>query len=140
MRRLGELALGQNLRTQRLIERLRLLASAEGATHDSDEVIDLAASVREALGGLQAVGMDAAALDIRLTLSPGRVVGDGMLLERLAGNLIENSVRHKVPAGWVEVTTGVALRSSSHCRPATTALATGGRSTEPAKRALETRR
>jgi signal transduction histidine kinase len=30
-----------------------------------------------------------------------------VLLERVAGNLVENAVRHNVAAGWVEVSTGV---------------------------------
>jgi hypothetical protein len=33
-------------------------------------------------------------------------VGDRVLLERLAGNLIDNATASNVPGGWVRVTTG----------------------------------
>jgi signal transduction histidine kinase len=33
------------------------------------------------------------------------VTGDRPLLERLAGNLVENAVRHNRPGGWVRVET-----------------------------------
>ena len=38
-----------------------------------------------------------------------------MLLERVAGNLVENAVRHNVAAGWVEVTTGVRGPAAELC-------------------------
>ena len=37
---------------------------------------------------------------------PAFAVGDPALLERVAGNLLENAVRHNVEGGWLEVSTG----------------------------------
>ena len=34
------------------------------------------------------------------------VSGDPDLLERIAGNLLENAVRHNTDGGWVEITVG----------------------------------
>jgi hypothetical protein len=34
------------------------------------------------------------------------VAGDPALLERVAGNLLENGVRHNVEGGWLDVSTG----------------------------------
>jgi signal transduction histidine kinase len=36
---------------------------------------------------------------------PAWTMVDGLLLERLVANLIENAVRHNVPGGWVEIAT-----------------------------------
>ena len=38
---------------------------------------------------------------------PRAVSGDAVLLERLAGNLVENAVRYNAALGWVRVETGV---------------------------------
>jgi signal transduction histidine kinase len=38
---------------------------------------------------------------------PAPVVGDPILLERLAENLIENAVRYNAAVGWVRVRTGI---------------------------------
>jgi signal transduction histidine kinase len=38
--------------------------------------------------------------------APAGVLGDRLLLERLAGNLVENAVRHNVDGGWLRVDTG----------------------------------
>ena len=44
-------------------------------------------------------------LQVATTLAPAGVLGDRGLLERLAGNLVENAVRHNVDGGWVRVDT-----------------------------------
>jgi signal transduction histidine kinase len=38
-----------------------------------------------------------------------------VLLERVAGNLVENAVRHNVTAGWVEISTGVRGPTAELC-------------------------
>jgi signal transduction histidine kinase len=43
---------------------------------------------------------------VNASLGSAPSVGDQRLAERLAANLVENAVRHNVPGGWVEVTTG----------------------------------
>jgi signal transduction histidine kinase len=65
------------------------------------ERVDLAAVARAASSDLQA---DRVAL--RWDLAPARVRGDARLLERLAGNLIENGVRYNRSGGHVAVNTG----------------------------------
>ncbi len=47
-------------------------------------------------------------MTIRGTRRPAVVQGNGVLLERIALNLVQNAVRYNVPEdGWVEVTTDV---------------------------------
>jgi signal transduction histidine kinase len=55
---------------------------------------------------------------VTTTGGPAPVFGDPVLLERVAGNLVENAVRHNLDGGWVEVCTapfegGAELRVSS---------------------------
>jgi signal transduction histidine kinase len=45
-------------------------------------------------------------LDVTTDLAPARVVGDPGLLERLAGNLVENAVRYNHLGGRIWVRTG----------------------------------
>jgi len=44
-------------------------------------------------------------VELQSELLAAPVAGDPSLLERLAGNLVENGVRHNVSGGWVRVTT-----------------------------------
>jgi len=37
--------------------------------------------------------------------APAPAVGDPALLERVAGNLLENAVRHNIDGGWIDVRT-----------------------------------
>jgi signal transduction histidine kinase len=50
-------------------------------------------------------------VEVRAQLDPAPTHGDPGLLERLAGNLVENAVRHNEPdgGGWVAVETGTRL-------------------------------
>ena len=45
-------------------------------------------------------------LDVQTTLATARGAGDPRLVERLIVNLIDNAIRHNMPGGSVEVTTG----------------------------------
>jgi signal transduction histidine kinase len=45
-------------------------------------------------------------LELRRNLGAAAIQGDSRLIERLIGNLVQNAVRHNVPGGWLEVTTG----------------------------------
>ena len=89
---------------------------------------------------------------VRLELEPAGVSGERRLLERLAGNLIENGVRYNAPGGFVAVRTssvdggavldvvncgpvidpawprGWSSRSSAAAAPAAAARASGSRS------------
>jgi len=106
LRRLGETALSQNLRTQRLIERLLLLASAQESTAQPAETVDLSQVARDTVQQLGASDQLPADLELRVEPEPATVQGDAMLLERLVGNLVENAVRHNVAGGWIQVRTG----------------------------------
>jgi len=45
-------------------------------------------------------------LDVRATLAPAPTAGDPRLLERLLANLLDNAIRHNIPQGHLEITTG----------------------------------
>ncbi len=90
-----------NQRSRRLIEGLLELAKSEQGL-SAAEGVEVSAVVHEEV---EAVQPEAAAGDITVEeeLEPGEVLGDRVLLGRLAGNLIENAVRHNLPGGWVQV-------------------------------------
>ena len=92
-------------RSERLIESLLTLARSEGATPRQDH-LDLAAAVELGVEG-SAAEIRERGISVRKQLEHAPVRGDRRLLERLVANLIENAVRHNVPGGWIEVTTGV---------------------------------
>ena len=90
-------------RTEGLIDRLLVLAQAEGPVQ-RDEAADLADAVRRALDARAA---EIAELGLRVTLDLGaaQVTGDPMLLDRLAGNLVDNAIDHNEREGWIEIAT-----------------------------------
>jgi hypothetical protein len=49
-------------------------------------------------------------VDVALADAPA--VGDHLLPERLAANVVDNAVAHNVPGGWVRVTTGTRLAAA----------------------------
>ena len=86
-------------RSERLIDALLALAQADRDDRPRVEV-DLSRLVREVveqtdLGGLRA----------ELALGPARVIGDPDLLRTMAGNLIDNAVRHNAGDGWIGIRT-----------------------------------
>jgi signal transduction histidine kinase len=83
-----------------------LLALTRGqAGLQRHEHLDLAAIASKALlaRDSEAASRD---LDVRATLAPAPAVGDPRLLERLIANLLDNAIRHNIPDGHVEITTG----------------------------------
>ncbi|MFD6285685.1 sensor histidine kinase [Streptomyces sp. NPDC060205] len=88
---------------ERLIEALLTLARGQRAEPER-EPVDLAVLT----GELLPQGRAGARVEAELTSAP--LVGDPQLIGRLVSNLLENAVRHNVPAeegGWVTVWTGV---------------------------------
>ncbi|GAA0232905.1 HAMP domain-containing sensor histidine kinase [Cryptosporangium japonicum] len=81
---------------ERLIDALLTLAGSESGAFSRDPV-DLAAVAADAVG-------DRA---VSRRLEPAPATGDVSLLRSLAGNLVDNAVRHNDARGWIEVTTGV---------------------------------
>ncbi|WP_040775163.1 sensor histidine kinase [Nocardia pneumoniae] len=98
-RRLGCTLLEVNHRHERLIDGLLVLATTEQrlTEHRRADLADIAGD---------AVAAHADRIDVRVTadLEPAPVVGDRLLLERLAHNLLDNAVRYNLPEhGWVTV-------------------------------------
>jgi signal transduction histidine kinase len=90
---------------ERLIEALLTLARSQRGL-DRREPLDLAAVTGIALA---ATGPEAESRRVRVnaSLGPAPALGDQRLAERLAANLVDNAVRHNIPGGWVEVSTGI---------------------------------
>jgi signal transduction histidine kinase len=96
--------LATNERSERMIEGLLLLARADSEPA-SREPIELADVVIRSTAQCE---MEAAErqITIRKALQPVKVSGDGILLERIATNLVQNALRHNAGAGgWVDVLT-----------------------------------
>ena len=104
-KQLGDGLLEINARHEKLIDGLLTLADSQNEVSDSLPV-DLADVAGRALevAGEQASGRDLRVAEPELAAAP--VLGDPVLLERLAHNLVENAVRHNVPGGSLSVTTG----------------------------------
>ena len=84
---------------ERLIEALLVLARNDQARALTDP-LDLAAVAEDALEGRAANGITTIT-----TLAEAPVTGDGVLLERLVGNLLDNAERYNVAGGTVSVST-----------------------------------
>jgi len=108
LRQMGMVVREATQRAERLVDALLLLASADAAGREGLAVREPVALPGVVGAAIDAVGAETAAAGLRLErhLEPAVVVGDAGLLERLAGNLVENAVRHNVPGGWLGVRTG----------------------------------
>jgi signal transduction histidine kinase len=100
-RQLGETLLAVNARHERLIDGLLTLADSENPVTERGS-LDLRDVVAHVLDQTPAGDLVVAGR----SLEPAPVVGDPVLLERLAQNLVENAVRHNRPGGWLSVSTG----------------------------------
>lgn len=100
------------LRAERLVGALLLLARTDATGLVIREPVDLAAIVA---GAWSAVREDASArhLDVEFDTPAAGAVGDPALLERIAGNLLENAVKHNVDGGWISVKTAAAEWNST---------------------------
>jgi signal transduction histidine kinase len=85
--------------SERLIEVLLVLARGDQARALTDP-LDLAAVAEDALEGRVAGGLTTTS-----TLGEAPVTGDGVLLERLIANLLDNAQRYNVPDGTVTIST-----------------------------------
>lgn len=92
-----------NQRSRRLIDGLLELARSEQGVQVRESV-NLASVVHDAI---EAALPEATTLGLRMEprLQTVTVRGDRVLLERMAGNLIENAVRYNIAEGWLEVET-----------------------------------
>jgi signal transduction histidine kinase len=102
LRRMADVVRTATLRAGQLVEALLLLARTDGQGIGVTEPVDLAEVVAAAW---QPISSDAERRGISTTFHSASApsVGDPALLERVAGNLLENAVRHNVDGGWIEV-------------------------------------
>jgi signal transduction histidine kinase len=104
-RQLGTTLLEVNQRHEHLIDGLLVLATSDQHLTEHRPV-DLATIARQ-VTALSADAARASVIEIRTTLAPAPVLGDPVLLERLAQNLLDNAIGYNVAEhGWVSVTTG----------------------------------
>jgi signal transduction histidine kinase len=102
-RQLGENLLAVNARHERLIDGLLTLADSENPV-TKRSTVDLRDVLAHVLD--QPPARTVTVAERRLATAP--VLGDPVLLERLAQNLVDNAVRHNRPDGWLSVGTGTA--------------------------------
>ncbi|MEC4016630.1 sensor histidine kinase [Streptomyces sp. H27-D2] len=101
---LGKTLLATNERSEQLVEGLLLLARSENQIVERKPV-DLAEVASQAMDQARAEAQSKG-VELRGVRQPAYVQGNGVLLERIALNLVQNAVRYNVPEdGWVEVTT-----------------------------------
>ncbi|WP_338783580.1 HAMP domain-containing sensor histidine kinase [Streptomyces sp. DG1A-41] len=106
LQQLGKTLLATNERSEQLVEGLLLLARSDNQVVERGAV-DLAEVAGQAIDQVRGEA-EAKGVRIRGEQKPAVVQGNGVLLERIALNLVQNAVRYNVAEdGWVEVTTEV---------------------------------
>ncbi|KUF13098.1 MULTISPECIES: sensor histidine kinase [Streptomyces] len=104
LQQLGKTLLATNERSEQLVEGLLLLARSDNQIVERKPV-DLAEVAGQAVDQARSEAEEKG-VEIRGERGPAVVQGNGVLLERIALNLVQNAVRYNVKeAGWVEVTT-----------------------------------
>ncbi|MFF5573210.1 sensor histidine kinase [Streptomyces luteogriseus] len=106
LQQLGKTLLATNERSEQLVEGLLLLARSDNQIVERGPV-DLAEVAEQAVDQVHGEAESKGVL-IRGEQKPAVVQGNGVLLERIALNLVQNAVRYNIAeGGWVEVTTDV---------------------------------
>ncbi|MEU9590668.1 HAMP domain-containing sensor histidine kinase [Streptomyces sp. NPDC048219] len=106
LQQLGKTLLATNERSEQLVEGLLLLARSDNQIVERKPV-DLAEVAGQAIDQVHAEA-ETKGVRIEGEREPAVVQGNGVLLERIALNLVQNAVRYNVAEqGWVEVTTAV---------------------------------
>jgi signal transduction histidine kinase len=105
MRDLADTVLATNARSEMIIDGLLTLARSESQAI-ARVPVDLSDVAADAV---EQTAAEAAAARITVDAAPGPAptVGDPVLLERLALNLVRNGLRHNQAGGWVTVSTTV---------------------------------
>ncbi|MEU6931106.1 HAMP domain-containing sensor histidine kinase [Streptomyces sp. NPDC046385] len=104
LQQLGKTLLATNERSEQLVEGLLLLARSDNQMIERKPV-DLAEVASRAIDQVHAEA-EAKGVEIRGERALAVVQGNGVLLERIALNLVQNGVRYNLPeGGWVDVTT-----------------------------------
>jgi signal transduction histidine kinase len=127
LRAAHERVLAAGAQQQQLIDALLTLALGQGGL-DAREPFDLAAVAGQVLAAREVEAADRN-LTVHTALGSAPATGSPRLAERLAANLVDNALRHNVPGGRVEVSTGVrncrAVLSVANTGPAVPAAALG---------------
>ncbi|MFG3246222.1 sensor histidine kinase [Streptomyces sp. NPDC048187] len=106
LQQLGKTLLATNERSEQLVEGLLLLARSDNQIVERKPV-DLAEVAGQAIDQVRGEA-ESKGVELRGTREAAVVQGNGVLLERIALNLVQNAVRYNVAErGWVEVTTAV---------------------------------
>ncbi|WP_024758526.1 sensor histidine kinase [Streptomyces exfoliatus] len=106
LQQLGKTLLATNERSEQLVEGLLLLARSDNQIIER-KAVDLAEVASRAIDQTHAEAT-VKGVEVRGERAPAVVQGNGVLLERIALNLLQNAVRYNVPeGGWVEVTTDI---------------------------------
>jgi signal transduction histidine kinase len=104
LHQLGKTLLATNERSEQLVEGLLLLARSENEIVDRKPV-DLSEVAGQAVEQVRAEAEEKG-VELRGVRQPAYVQGNGVLLERVALNLVQNAVRYNQrDGGWVSVTT-----------------------------------
>ncbi|MFF7143204.1 sensor histidine kinase [Streptomyces nodosus] len=104
LQQLGKTLLATNERSEQLVEGLLLLARSDNQIVERKPV-DLAEVASQAIDQVHGEA-ETKGVEIRGERAPAVVQGNGVLLERIALNLVQNAVRYNLPEdGWVEVKT-----------------------------------
>ncbi len=104
LRTAHERVLASEQQLEQMIDALLTLTRGQAGLQRREH-LDLAALASKALLARESETVDRD-LDVRAKLSPAPTTGDPRLLERLIANLLDNSIRHNIPGGNVEITTG----------------------------------
>ncbi|QNP65725.1 sensor histidine kinase [Streptomyces genisteinicus] len=106
LQQLGKTLLATNERSEQLVEGLLLLARSDNQIVERKPV-DLAEVASRAIDQVRSEA-EALGVEVRGERGPAVVQGNGVLLERIALNLVQNAVRYNVAEnGWVEVSTEI---------------------------------
>ncbi|WP_377269009.1 sensor histidine kinase [Peterkaempfera sp. SMS 1(5)a] len=103
LQQLGKTLLATNERSEQLVEGLLLLARSDNELVDRRPV-ELSEVASQALEQTRTEAANRG-VELRASLGTATVSGNGVLLERIALNLIQNAVRYNTADGWVEVST-----------------------------------
>lgn len=106
LQQLGKTLLATNERSEQLVEGLLLLARSDNQIVERKPV-DLAEVASQAVDQVHAEA-EAKGVRIESQCKPAVVQGNGVLLERIALNLVQNAVRYNIPeGGWVDVSSEI---------------------------------
>ena len=102
-------ALERNLRegldqADRLLESFLDLARSQNGALRDETTVSLAAAAAAAIATCRHE-LDQSHIEVNQALADAPVTGSETLLARMAGNLIDNAIRHNEPHGWIRVET-----------------------------------